>query len=65
MIVCKSAYGKGNLHFCDGRIDAEKYIVMLEKYFGTSWDVCRANETDTWNTFITCYRLWQKYYVLL
>ncbi len=28
--VCVSALGKGNLHFCDGTINAEKYIEILE-----------------------------------
>ncbi len=27
---CVSALGKGNLHFCDGTINAEKYIEILE-----------------------------------
>ncbi len=27
---CVSAFGKGNLHFCDGTINAEKYIEILE-----------------------------------
>ncbi len=27
---CVSAPGKGNLHFCDGTINAEKYIEILE-----------------------------------
>ncbi len=29
--VCVSALGKGNLHFCDGTINAEKYIEILEQ----------------------------------
>ena len=28
---CVSALGKGNLHFCDGTINAEKYIEILEQ----------------------------------
>ncbi len=28
---CVSALGKGNLHFCDGTINAEKYIEILER----------------------------------
>lgn len=28
---CVSAFGKGNLHFCDGTINAEKYISVLEE----------------------------------
>ncbi len=27
---CVSALGKGNLHFCDGTVNAEKYIEILE-----------------------------------
>ena len=29
---CVSALGKGNLHFCDGTINAEKYIEILEQH---------------------------------
>src|SRR4029434_5150669 len=29
---CVSALGKGNLHFCDGTINAEKYIDILEQH---------------------------------
>lgn len=29
---CVSAVGKGNLHFCDGTINAEKYIEILEQH---------------------------------
>ncbi len=30
VLGCVSALGKGNLHFCDGTINAEKYIEILE-----------------------------------
>ncbi len=30
---CVSALGKGNLHFCDGTINAEKYIEILEHIY--------------------------------
>ncbi len=30
---CVSALGKGNLHFCDGTINAEKYIEILEQQY--------------------------------
>ncbi len=33
---CVSALGKGNLHFCDGTINAEKYIEILEHNMLTS-----------------------------
>ncbi len=29
---CVSVLGKGNLHFCDGTINAEKYIEILAQY---------------------------------
>lgn len=29
---CVSALGKGNLHFCDGTINAGKYIEILEQH---------------------------------
>ena len=29
---CVSALGKGNSHFCDGTINAEKYIEILEQH---------------------------------
>ena len=29
---CVSALGKGNLHFCYGTINAEKYIEILEQH---------------------------------
>ena len=29
---CDRALGKGNLHFCDGTINAEKYIEILEQH---------------------------------
>ncbi len=35
---CVSALGKGNLHFCDGTINAEKYIeINAEKYIETQY----------------------------
>ena len=33
---CVSALGKGNLHFCDGTINAEKYIEILEQHMRSS-----------------------------
>ncbi len=36
---CVSALGKGNLHFCDGTINAEKYIEILEHDMLPSEDI--------------------------
>ncbi len=36
---CVSALGKGNLHFCDGTINAEKYIEILEHNMLPSEDI--------------------------
>ncbi len=36
---CVSALGKGNLHFCDGTINAEKYIEILEHNMLPSRDI--------------------------
>lgn len=38
VLSCVNAHGKGNLHFCDDNINAEKYIEILEQHtLSSSW----------------------------
>ncbi len=50
---CVSALGKGNLHFCDGTINAEKYIEILEH-----------NMLPSRRHLFLCEKEWQHYKVV-
>ncbi len=59
---CVSALGKGNLHFCDGTINAEKYIEILEHNICLqedifSRDVMHISTRQCKTTFCTHYKV--------